>query len=252
MKIHTNQLPIDQCERCHLTFQRQEDFKAHSNNGVAMVCLPSAHSAGHPPTLTHKALHGLIKAKTDKEKWEELYRLLFPQDYPVPVSCELPLTSRLEVASSVADPAPDNGTYEHIKHAPIIQALESSVYASVPADCADVIAACMPGPMIPAIKSFGAGLVKALSQHLLDKSKLFEFEKDTTKVLISQCHALWNDMLAELTRLTSTQNNAPQNGTQGSLIAEIPLAIGSAFNQLQPAGPGTDSGYGTGPNTYSF
>lgn len=217
-----------------------------------MVCLPAARAPGRLPILTHKALHGLIKAKTDKEKWEELYRLLYPQDYPVPVSCELPLTSRLEIAPSVADPTPDSGTYEHIKHAPIIQALESSVYASVPADCADLMASCLPAPMAPAMKIFGACLVKTLSQHLLGKSKLFEFEKGTTEFLVSQCHARWNDMLAELTRLNSSQNNAHQNGTQGSWIAEIPLAVESGFNQLQPAGPGTDSGYGTGPNTYNF
>jgi len=152
----------------------------------------------------------------------------------------------------VANAASDNGTYEHIKHAPIIQVLKDSAYADVPPDCAEFMAECLPGLPESSMQKIGACTFKAVSQYLLSKSELFQFPEGTTESSTNQCHAEWSDKLERWRSSQPSQSNVQQEQTQDSWTAQIPLAIGSGPAQQRSTVAGTDSGYDTSPNTYSF
>lgn len=82
-------LPEHQCCRCQRTFDEQRDLEEHYRAETELKC----------PRLDRPIADGITKAQTDlldkpsrkgqreEEKWDNVYRILFPLD-AVPSPCE--------------------------------------------------------------------------------------------------------------------------------------------------------------------
>jgi hypothetical protein len=80
---------VYQCPRCKETLKLEKELQDHSEASQACEPKPMKEVAGITNQI-EKLLHSRKKAyrgQTERERWEEIYRILFPHDN-VPSPCK--------------------------------------------------------------------------------------------------------------------------------------------------------------------
>ncbi|KAF2878258.1 hypothetical protein BDV95DRAFT_600925 [Massariosphaeria phaeospora] len=106
---------LHQCRRCKITFDTEDATKEHSEADPACEVRPSR--SEHSVEGVNDKKYGLLRSranlknKSEFERWEDMYRILFPDSTPIPS----PLFDTTELQEDHLQETPENRSSQFIK-----------------------------------------------------------------------------------------------------------------------------------------
>ena len=88
------------CHRCYEAFETAEDFENHQRQDEPCRKRSPKHDDGISQAQYHQLKKKPPPAKNDRERWEEVYRIIFPKAKKMPSPCRIPDSTQ---ASTITD-----------------------------------------------------------------------------------------------------------------------------------------------------